>query len=86
MRLSNLRGGRPRPDSGETIVPNSVLEAIKMGNWNFEPARLNPAQFDSTPAMPGSKEKVDILARRAQQGLPLWHDCDRTAYDDQADE
>jgi hypothetical protein len=75
-------GWRPRPDFGEMTVPKSVLDAIKMGYWNFEPARIDQTQFDSTPAMPGTKEKVSILADRAQKGLPLWHDSDRIAYDD----
>ena len=64
-------------------MPKSVLDAIKLGNWNFEPPGLDSGQFDSTRAMPGTQEKVNILAERAQQGLPLWHDRDRTSYDEQ---
>ena len=33
--------------------------------------------------MPGTAEKLDVLAERLQQGLPLWHPSDRRSYDDQ---
>jgi hypothetical protein len=35
--------------------------------------------------MPGSKEKIEVLASRAREGLPLWHEHDRIDYDDQPD-
>jgi len=63
-------------------VPNSVLDAIKMGDWNFEPTDVERDRFDSTGALPGTREKLDILAERVRQGLPLWHDADRRYYDD----
>ena len=62
-----------RSDDG----PRSVLEAIKMGFWDFEPPEVESNQFDSTEAMPGTKAKLDVLAQRAQSGLPLWHPDDR---------
>ena len=63
-------------------MPNSVLDAIKMGVWNFEPCDVERDRFDSTGALPGTREKLDILAERVRQGLPLWHDADRRYYDD----
>jgi hypothetical protein len=27
--------------------------------------------------LPGSREKIDVLAERARRGLPLWHRSDR---------
>jgi len=37
----------------------------------YEP---NPdANFPPTSALPGSPEKVDVLAERYLQGVPLWH-------------
>ena len=58
-------------------APRSVLEAIKMGLWDFEPPEVESSQFDSTEAMPGTKAKLNVLAERVQSGLPLWHPQDR---------
>lgn len=58
-------------------MPRSVLEAIKMGLWDFEPPEVESGEFDCTEAMPGTKAKLDILAERAECGLPLWHPADR---------
>jgi hypothetical protein len=62
---------------GVTAVPDSVLDAIRQGIWDFEPPPAESAQFSSTQALPGSDEKLAILAERVQQGLPLWHPSDR---------
>ncbi len=62
-------------------MPKSVLEAIKLGIWNFEPETVNHEQFEPTDAPPGSPEKISVLAQRLQQGLPLWHPRDRQGYD-----
>jgi hypothetical protein len=66
-------------------VPNSVLEAIKLGLWDYEPESVDQGNYDSTSAMPGTNEKLRILADRVRRGLPLWHPDDRRSYDD-ADE
>jgi hypothetical protein len=58
-------------------VPKSVLEAIKMGIWDFEPLDIEFNRFDASDAMPGTSEKLLILAERAKRGLPLWHTHDR---------
>lgn len=58
-------------------MPNSVLEAIKMGLWDFEPDEIDGEGFDWTEALPGSKEKLQVLAERVRLGLPLWHQRDR---------
>jgi len=62
-------------------VPRSVLEAIKQGQWNFEPVS-DAADTEATHALPGSTEKLDVLAERLRQGLPLWNNSDRRTYDD----
>jgi hypothetical protein len=54
-----------------------------MGLWDFEPDDVDHEQFDSTTAMPGTGEKLQVLARRIQEGLPLWHAHDRTDYDEE---
>ena len=63
----------------------SVLDAIRDGMWDYEPQELRANEYNSTKAMPGTKAKIDILAERAQRGLPLWHDEDRMEYDDGVD-
>jgi hypothetical protein len=58
-------------------VPRSVLEAIRMGIWDFEPPDIEFSKFEAANAMPGTSEKLLILAERAERGLPLWHLQDR---------
>jgi hypothetical protein len=60
----------------------SVLEAIRLGQWDYEPREVDQRQFDSTVAMPGSDEKLAIMAERLEHGLPLWHPRDRRSWDD----
>ncbi|WP_428306160.1 hypothetical protein [Lacipirellula sp.] len=67
---------------GDQDVPKSVLEAIKQGHWDFEPESIEEKRFDSTRAMPGTDEKLEVLAERVRAGLPLWHGRDRTDLDD----
>jgi len=62
-------------------VSQSILEAIREGDWTFEPEVIPEDSFESTSAMPGTDEKVDELARRARNGLPLWHSADRRSFD-----
>ena len=63
-------------------MTKSVLEAIREGNWNFEPDEVDKRQFDATRAVPGTREKLKVLADRVRAGLPLWHDQDRPDYED----
>jgi len=63
-------------------VPKSVLEAIKMGLWDFEPPEVDCSEFDAADAMPGTKEKLRIMAQRVANGLPLWHVDDREDVED----
>ncbi len=63
-------------------MPESVLDAIKNGQWDYEPAGVTADHYNSTGALPGTGAKLDILAQRAQRGLPLWHPEDRQTYDD----
>jgi hypothetical protein len=58
-------------------VPRSVLEAIRMGIWDFEPPEVAYNKFDAADAMPGTREKLCALAKRVERGLPLWHINDR---------
>lgn len=60
----------------------NVLDAIREGNWFFEPENVDPSRYQSTKAIPGTKDKLEILAERVRAGLPLWHESDRTDYED----
>jgi hypothetical protein len=63
-------------------VPTSVLDAIKLGVWDFEPPKVEAGGYESTRALPGSDEKLDVLAERLRSGLPLWHPRDSRNYAD----
>ena len=63
-------------------MPKSVLEAIKLGYWDFEPPEVSYSDFDRSDSMPGTKAKLRALAERAESGLPLWHPDDRDEVDD----
>ena len=60
--------------------PNASKDEIKESQQSvldwlaYEPNY--DAQFPPTSAEPGSQEKIDVLAERYEQGLPLWHKCD----------
>jgi hypothetical protein len=58
-----------------------VLDAIKEGYWDYEPEAVEEKRFPSTGAMPGTDEKLEVLAARVREGLPLWHGADRRDYD-----
>ena len=69
-------------------MPRSVLDAIKQGLWNFDLTEEESKKLDVSPtaALPGSREKLNILADRARLGLPLWHPSDRLSYDEATDD
>lgn len=66
-------------------MPHSIIEAIKQGVWDYDPEDSSRESFAATTAMPGSEEKLDVLATRVLQGLPLWHPSDRRTFDDCAE-
>ena len=63
-------------------MPESVLEAIKLGVWDFEPPQVSAKDFAATVALPGTAEKIDVLAERVRRGLPLWHGADRRHFEE----
>lgn len=65
-------------------MAKSVLEAIKQGIWDYEPDDVEERRFAATRAMPGTEEKLEVLAARIDAGLPLWHRADRRDFDDEA--
>jgi hypothetical protein len=70
------------PDRGVDDVSKSVLDAIREGDWFFEPPPVEPSCFPATAAIPGTEEKLAVLAERVRAGLPLWHDDDRPDYEE----
>ena len=66
----------------EASVADSVLDAIRNGFWDYEPEPVSEERFECTRALPGTSDKIDTLATRAIEGLPLWHSGDRLFYDD----
>ena len=60
--------------------PNNVFEAIlKYGHdEDFYPEETD--DFEATDAPAGSDEKIEVLRRRVELGLPLWHSSDRVDY------
>jgi hypothetical protein len=62
------------------------LDAIREGIWDYEPPQVESSRFPATHAIPGTREKLKVLAERARAGLPLWHDRDRADYEDLIDE
>ena len=66
--------------AGRKAVPHSVLDAIRQGVWDFEPEDVLLNQYGETEALPGSDAKLEVLADRVKDGLPLWHPSDRLCY------
>ena len=58
----------------------NVFEAIlKYGHdEDFFPEEGD--EFEPTDAPAGSNAKIEILRRRVESGMPLWHDQDRVDY------
>ena len=58
----------------------NVFEAILETGHDEDFVPCENDEFDATDAPAGSKAKLDILAKRVLQGLPLWHPEDRSDY------
>ncbi len=57
-----------------------VLESIQeRGDLGAPSTPSQGREFGPTDAIPGSREKLEILVRRSRLGLPLWHPEDRHA-------
>lgn len=68
-------------------VPSSVIEAIQQGIWDYEPDNMEDDEtFEQTKALPGTDEKLRVMADRLSQGYPLWHPEDRRSYRDEDDD
>ena len=50
-------------------MPESVLEAIRHGQWDYEPDEVDEEEYNCTAALPGSNEKITALAARAEEKI-----------------
>jgi len=58
--------------------PESFKEyALRYGVHDLE-ADVAETMFEPTDAMPGSPEKIEVLAKRLALGQPLFHSKDKT--------
>ena len=64
-------------------MPETVLEAIKLGLLDFEPKETESEEFEACGSMPGTAGKLTALAERVRRGLPLWHPDDRLDCDEE---
>jgi hypothetical protein len=58
----------------------NVFETILKYGHDEDFAPVAGRGFTATDAPAGSREKIDVLARRIQEGQPLWHPEDRRDY------
>ena len=58
-------------------MPRSVLDAIRLGLWDYEPDNVRTDHYSRTDALPGTHDKLSVLTERVRLGLPLWHPSDR---------
>ena len=59
---------------------NNVFEAILKYGHDEDFAPQEKSDFAATDAPAGSDEKIEILRRRVERGMPLWHSSDRLDY------
>lgn len=63
----------------KTKVRNVFEAILKYGHdEDFSPVETN--EFVKTSAPAGSQAKIEILRNRVEQGVPLWHEEDRSDY------
>ena len=61
-------------------VCKNVFEAILKYGHDEDFVPYEGDEFSATDAPAGSRAKIDILADRVLQGMPLWHPEDRNDY------
>jgi hypothetical protein len=58
-------------------APKAVIKESQKSLLDWLAYEPKPdVKFTPTSALPGSAEKIDVLAERYEQGLPLWHKLD----------
>ena len=58
----------------------TIFDAVKATKGSGKTAQFTPSTVPPEPigAMPGTREKVAEMRRRAEAGVELWSDGDRT--------
>jgi len=83
-QIAGLVAHRNAATSDSTVVsatPKTIYEALSRygHDEDFEP-RIDcdavSKEFFGTVHGPGSEEKIEVLRRRVELGLPLWHEDD----------
>jgi hypothetical protein len=69
-----IRGRIDVPDATSTANQQIIPQLTN------EPSSLHGSEFCRTDALPGSPEKLDVLAKRLERGEPLWHPEDRILF------
>lgn len=59
---------------------NNVFEAILKYGHDEDFVPVEGDEFSPTDAPAGSAEKIEMLRKRVELGLPLWHRKDRCDY------
>lgn len=62
------------------MTMRNVFEAITECGHDEDFVPSQSAEFSATEAPAGSVEKIAVLARRIELGLPMWHPDDRADY------
>lgn len=78
-RFSTNSGVRLPPQEKPYAQAKNVQESIlKNGHDDFYPIQND--REEPTRALPGTEEKVEVLADRLRRGVPLWHPRDAVDY------
>ena len=58
----------------------NVFEAIACQGHEESFVPVETVEFEPTDLSAGSREKIELLRRRVEMGVPMWHDADRSDY------
>ena len=58
----------------------NVFEAILNNGHDENFSSEESDEFSATNAPAGSEDKIEIMRRRIESGVPLWHGHDRVDY------
>ena len=58
----------------------NVFEAIAREGREESFVPVEGDEFEPTDLAAGSREKIELLRRRVEMGVPMWHDADRSDY------
>lgn len=66
--------------SAEKFCSSTCLGATQQSNYELCIEPIETTDFEATDALPGSDEKREIIRKRLESRLPLWHPNDRTDF------